>query len=660
VDTAVTDPVVGVVLEGRYRLEERLARGGMSTVYAATDLRLGRTVAVKVMADHLVHDPTFVERFTREARAAAMLSHPNVVSVSDQGSDQGLVFLVMELVRGRTLRDLLQARGRLTVAETFAVLEPVLAGLTAAHRAGIVHRDIKPENVLIGHDGVVKVADFGLARAAVGSGRTAATGGVLIGTVAYLSPEQLERARADARSDVYAAGIVLYEMLTGHPPFGGDTPLAVAYQHVHHDVPPPSDEVPVPWQLDDLVARATRRDPAVRPVDAGAFLAELADLRTDLGIAPVPVPTGRSTAGPGTLRPTNRPHPPLHPRHPSDPLDPGTEVLGGRPTGRTSMLPGTGAGPTTGVGGRRPPVRPGTGVPEHVRRRRVRLAIAVVLLLAVTIGAVAWWLGSGRWTTVPALAGRPEDTAIGLLQKAGLDPACCAREYSETVPAGVVIAASPASGDAVRGTNVRLTVSKGPERFVVPAALKGQKQEAVLAALKDLPVTPKVALQYDDTVAPGTVLDFDPPAGTPLKRGTTVTVLVSKGHKPVQIPDVVGLSPDAATKNLQQLGFVVKRGPDGRTAAVAPGQVMAVVPDPKGGAVAYGSEVTITVSAGVPQVTVPDVRGQKVADAQAALQQLGLKVTVQTFISGNRVVQQSIPKDTVVDQGTTITLLVSF
>jgi serine/threonine-protein kinase len=228
------------------------------------------------------------------------------------------------------------------------------------------------------------------------------------------------------------------------------------------------------------------------------------------------------------------------------------------------------------------------------------------------------------------------------------------------VPAGVVIAASPASGDAVRGTNVRLTVSKGPERFVVPAALKGQKQEAVLAALKDLPVTPKVALQYDDTVAPGTVLDFDPPAGTPLKRGTTVTVLVSKGHKPVQIPDVVGLSPDAATKNLQQLGFVVQRGPDGRTAAVAPGQVMAVVPDPKGGAVAYGSEVTITVSAGVPQVTVPDVRGQKVADAQAALQQLGLKVTVQTFISGNRVVQQSIPKDTVVDQGTTITLLVSF
>jgi serine/threonine protein kinase len=251
VDTAVTDPVVGAVLEGRYRLEERVARGGMSTVYAATDLRLHRTVAVKVMADHLVHDPTFVDRFIREARAAAMLSHTNVVSVSDQGSDRGLVYLVMELVRGRTLRDLLQARGRLTVAEAFAVLEPTLSGLTAAHRAGIVHRDIKPENVLIGLDGVVKVADFGLARAMEGPGQTTATGGVLIGTVAYLSPEQLERGKADARSDVYAAGVVLYEMLTGHPPYGGDTPLAVAYQHVHHDMPVPSDEVPgVPWQVD--------------------------------------------------------------------------------------------------------------------------------------------------------------------------------------------------------------------------------------------------------------------------------------------------------------------------------------------------------------------------------------------------------------------------
>ena len=414
----MTDPVVGLVLEGRYRLEERVARGGMSTVYSATDLRLHKTVAVKVMAEHLAHDPTFVDRFTREARAAAMLSHPNVVGVSDQGSDQGLVFLVMELVRGRTLRDLLTARGRLTVAEAFAVLEPVLSGLTAAHRAGIVHRDIKPENVLIGIDGVVKVADFGLARAVVGTGQTSQTGGVLIGTVAYLSPEQLERGRADARSDIYAAGIVLYEMLTGHPPYGGDTPLAVAYQHVHHDVPAPSTEVPgLPWAVDELVARGTRRDPAGRPIDAGAFLAELSDVRKDLGIEPVPVPTGRSTAGPGTLRPTNRP---TRPRHPSDP---GTAVMGPQRSARTSTMPGMGAGPTTDVRGRRPGVeRARPGVPQHIRRRRARLAVALVMLLAITIGAIGWWLGSGRWTDVPDLVGKSREAAVDLLQESGLDP----------------------------------------------------------------------------------------------------------------------------------------------------------------------------------------------------------------------------------------------
>jgi eukaryotic-like serine/threonine-protein kinase len=668
VDTAVTDPAVGLVLEGRYRLEERVARGGMSTVYAATDLRLHRTVAVKVMADHLVHDPTFVDRFTREARAAAMLSHVNVVSVSDQGSDQGLVYLVMELVRGRTLRDLLQARGRLTVAEAFAVLEPMLAGLTAAHRAGIVHRDIKPENVLIGVDGVVKVADFGLARAVAGTGQTSATGGVLIGTVAYLSPEQLERGRADARSDVYAAGIVFYEMLTGHPPYGGDTPLAVAYQHVHHDVPAPSDEAPgVPWQFDELVARTTRRDPGVRPLDAGAFLAELADLRTDLGIERVPVPTGRSTAGPDTLRPTNRPHP-GRPRHPSDPggtrdIRPGTEVLGvGRHTGgqvgRTSMLPGMGAGPTTNVSGRRPAARP--GVPQHIRRRRTRLIVAIILLLAVTIGAIGWWLGSGRWTKVPELVGKPQNTAVGLLQEAGLDPACCEAQWNETVPDGVVISADPDKGDAIRGSDVHLVVSKGPERFLVDAALIGQPQAQVLAALKAMPVVPTVTAAYDDTVPAGDVVGFDPKAGTPLKRDQPLTVVVSKGHEPVTIPDVIGSTPDAATTTLKELGFTVVRGQDGRSAQVAVGQVMAVSPDPSAGPVGYGSSVTIQVSVGVPQVTVPDVTGKSRSDATAQLQQAGLKVDLQTFVTGDRVWRQNPSPGSVVDQGSTVTLLLSF
>ncbi|MCV2491354.1 Stk1 family PASTA domain-containing Ser/Thr kinase [Geodermatophilus sp. YIM 151500] len=652
-DTAVTDPVVGLVLEGRYRLEERVARGGMSTVYAATDLRLDRTVAVKVMADHLVHDPTFVDRFIREARAAAMLSHTNVVSVSDQGSDQGLVFLVMELVRGRTLRDLLQARGRLTVAEAFAVLEPVLAGLTAAHRAGIVHRDIKPENVLIGVDGVVKVADFGLARAVVGTGQqTSQTGGVLIGTVAYLSPEQLERGKADARTDVYAAGIVLYEMLTGHPPYGGDTPLAVAYQHVHHDVPAPSAEVPgLPWQVDDLVARTTRRDPAGRPLDAGAFLAELADLRHDLGIEPVPVPTGRSSAGPGTLRPTNRPP---RPRHPSDP---GTAVLGGGRSGRTTAMPPAGA----------PVRRPSTdrlhlGPPPHIRRRRARLAMAVVLLLAITIGAVGWWLGSGRWTTVPRLAGQPQEAAVDLLQEAGLDPDPIVEEFSEDVLEGSVISADPGSGEAIRGTDVRLVVSKGPERFRVPVELAGRPVDEVTARIQETLPAVKVttAEEHDAETPAGRVLRFDPPAGTELRRDELVTVVVSLGPAPVVVADVVGLGPEAATANLERQGFQVARAEDGRSADVAVGEVMAVEPSPAAGPQPHGSTVTIQVSAGPPLVTVPDVNGLSEPEATAALQGAGLRVETSTFVAGNRVYRQSPAAGEVVEQGTTVKILLSF
>jgi serine/threonine-protein kinase len=671
VETVVTDPVVGLVLEGRYRLEEHLARGGMSTVYAATDLRLHRTVAVKVMAEHLAHDPAFVDRFTREARAAAMLSHPNVVSVSDQGSDQGLVYLVMELIRGRTLRDLLQARGRLTVGEAFAVLEPVLGGLTAAHRAGIVHRDVKPENVLISTDGQVKVADFGLARAVAGTGQTSHTGGVLIGTVAYLSPEQLERGRSDARSDVYAAGVMLFELLTGHPPYGGDSALAVAYQHVHHDVPAPSGEVTtVPWQVDELVVRATRRDPASRPLDAGALLAEIADVRADLGLARVPVPTGQAAGGPETLRPTNRATAP-RPRQPSHPGDPRTEVLPparaghGRDAGRgTTVLPGMGAGPTTNVSGARPSVAPRSaalrgGVPPHIRRRRFRLGMTILLLLAITAGAIGWWLGSGRWTDVPALVGQSQASAVGRLQEAGLDPTFGDQQFSEDVPQGTVISADPSGGRLIRGTNVQLVVSKGPERFVVDGSLVGKPLEDVRAALGNVPITLATAQDFDQTVPAGSVIRFKPAPGAQLKRGDTVTAVVSQGRAPVKVPDVVGQDPAAATTNLQQLGFTVERA-EGRSAAVPKGAVMAVAPAPSAGAQPYGSTVTITVSQGVPQVEVPDLKGMSKDEAVAALQAVGLKADTVTFVAGDKVFNQSPKKGEVVDQGTTVRILLSF
>jgi serine/threonine-protein kinase len=324
------------------------------------------------------------------------------------------------------------------------------------------------------------------------------------------------------------------------------------------------------------------------------------------------------------------------------------------------MLPGMGAGPTTDVDGRHPPARPRPGVPQRVRKRRTRLVIAVILLLAVTIGAIGWWLGSGRWTTVPHLVGKPQTTAIGLLQEAGLDPVCCEKQWSEDVPSGVVISAAPAKGDAIRGSDVHLVVSQGPERFSVDAALVGQPKDAVLIRLKDLPVKVGVQEAYDDKVPAGSVTSFDPPAGTPLKRDQPVTVVVSKGHQPVAVPGVVGSTPEAAIATLQGLGFTVQRAEDGRSANVAVGQVMAVTPDPSSGPQPYGSTVTIQVSMGVPQVTVPDVTGKSRAEATAALQKLGLKVDVQTFVTGDRVWRQNPSAGSVVDQGSTVTLLLSF
>jgi eukaryotic-like serine/threonine-protein kinase len=426
----------------------------------------------------------------------------------------------------------------------------------------------------------------------------------------------------------------------------------VAYQHVHHDVPKPSSQVPgVPWQVDDLVARTTRRDPAGRPIDAGAFLAELHDLRTDLGIEPVPVPTGRVPTTTGTLRPVAPRH--TRPRHPSDP---GTAVLGGqRASGRTSMMPPVGAGP---VASRPMPSRPTVGPPPHIRRRRARFAMAIVLLLAITIGAIGWWLGSGRYTEIPALVGQDQAAAIDLLQEAGLDPDCCEEQYSETVKAGTVISSDPPAGEAVRGTDVHLVVSKGAERFEVSPGLVGKPADDVKAQLQEH--LPAVQLTeepaYSDDIANGMVIRFDPAAGTELKRGDLVTMVVSQGRAPVKVPDVVGLTPEKATANLEELGFTVQRAANGRSADVQVGEVMSMNPNPAGGAVPYGSTVTIRVSEGVPVVTVPDLRGAKGKEAAEALEKLGLKVEAASFGPGNRVLVTNPPAGTEVETGTTIQL----
>lgn len=322
-DTTVADPLVGRVLDGRYRIESRIARGGMATVYVARDIRLDRTVAIKVMHAGLASDDDFVTRFIGEAKAAAALSHPNVVAVYDQRTDGEHVFLVMEYVAGHTLRDALTSLGRLGPRAALEIMQPVLAALGAAHRAGLVHRDVKPENVLITEDGQVKVADFGLARAETASKMTKT--GVIIGTVGYLAPEQVVSGDADVRSDVYAAGVMLFELLTGRLPHEADTPLAVAYKHVNETVPPPSGAVPgIPLRVDELVTDATSHDPQRRPRDANQYLAEVAEVFGGLPATSTAVlrsPTPPRRARPRTAAPPSSTRPPCRP--PTRPSAPG-------------------------------------------------------------------------------------------------------------------------------------------------------------------------------------------------------------------------------------------------------------------------------------------------------------------------------------------------
>jgi len=678
VETTLLDPVVGLVLEKRYRVERRLARGGMSTVYEGTDLRLDRRVAIKVMTEALASDPSFVASFNREARSAARLSHLNVVSVSDQGEDDGFVFLVMELVRGQTLREVIHENGRLSPEQAFAVLAPTLSGLSAAHRTGLIHRDVKPENILLSRDGVVKVADFGLARAVAGTGTTSVTSGVLLGTVAYLAPEQIERGNADARSDVYAAGIVLYEMLTGKPPYAGDSALSVAYQHVNNDVPLPSSKVPgIPVAIDELVSSATRRDPAARPLDAGAFLAELFDVSTDLAMTRVTVPV-RYRESPPPAHPGSAPHPRNDHRGPAAPdgtraaRTHRTAVLGtagGRASDEATLSPGSvadGGGdrrPTTGrpgeVGQRSADQRsPGAQAPTRRRQRTGRIALALVLVLAAIAGGVGWWYGSGRYTVAPDVVGFAEASAVETLQEAGLDP-MIEEVFSESVADDMVISADPEAGaEIMRGSTVNLQVSKGPERFVVDEALLGLAEADVVTALADLPIAVVRAEGFHETVPFGAVFGFDPAAGTELRRDQQLTMLVSVGPEPRAIPEVAGTTLEEAQAALVALGFVVEVREDFNR-DVAVGIALGTEPAPDAGPQPFGTTIVLVISKGPDLVAVPDVMGKDQDTAIAELQAAGFVADTTSFL-GNRVCQQSPPAGELAERGSTVSLLLSF
>lgn len=611
------DPLVGRLLDGRYRLTGLLARGGMATVYRALDERLERPVAVKVMHRGLADDPDFVARFTREARSAARLSAPEVVAVYDQGRDEqtGAAYLVMEHVEGRDLRALLRDRGVLSPARALSLLEPVLRALAAAHRAGIVHRDVKPENVLLGDDGRVKVADFGLARAVQTSELTSTTG-LLIGTVAYLAPEQIERGTADARTDVYAAGVVLWEALTGAPPYAADTPMQVAYRHVHEDVPAPSTVVGgIPPALDDLVVRATRRDPALRPPDAGAFLAEVRALRTQLAAEPLDTVTPPATARHDTLV-VPRPAAP----HEADPVD--------------HAPPG----------------------PAHRRRLGMVGGLVVLVFLALLAAGGGWYLGAGRFTRAPAVLALTQADATARLRAVGLGAALQPERFDETIPAGQVLAQAPDPGGRVRkGSAVALVVSRGPDRRVVPASVVGATQQAATSALTDLGLRAGAVTQEFAAAAVGTVLRTDPTPGTSLRPDTAVALVVSKGVEPLPIPDVRKRPQAPAQAQLQAAGFstTVQQAFDEQVPA---GTVLDQSPQ---GIAGRGATVTLTVSKGPDLQVVPQLLNTSRTDAEAQLSALGLTTQVILLPAGPGTVRRIDPgAGTRVRKGTSVTLFV--
>jgi len=622
----------GTVLEGRYRVGALIARGGMSMVYRGVDLRLDRPVAIKVMSPQYVSDPAFLSRFEREARLAASLGHAGVVAVYDQGRDGDLVFLVMELVDGGTLRDLLREQGSLSVPVTMSILEPLLAALGAAHAAGLVHRDVKPENVLISAQGAVKIADFGLVRAV--SSQTMATGDVILGTVAYLSPEQVATGAADARSDVYAAGVMAYEMLTGHPPYHGDNPMSVAYQHVHSDVPRCSGNAPgTPEALDDLIVAATRRDPAARPRDASAFLAALVGIRSQLGLRRVPVPT-----------PHRQPAPPVpvagpvfagsaYPAPADGPGPGGTRVLAGGPV--TTVPPVVGRQPS----GEQPvapqpqpsqPVRSPTIALRRLRRRRWMIAILVVLLLGLAAAAGGWWLG-GRWAATPAAVGLAQADAETLIRDAGLVPRVTTEHHND-VPAGRVAVTDPAAGtEQLRGSEVDLLVSIGrPEVPPIPA---GTDARAATAALTAADLTAVVAAKpaYDDAVAVGAVLRTDPAAGTALTVGAPVTLVLSGGPGPQVVPDVRGTPTKDAVKQLEKAGFTVTVGDPAFDRDIDAGDILRTDPGPGAEVDPNNAKIFLVPSNAV---QVPDLTDSTVAQAEKKLDKLGLKLSVTALFGG--------------------------
>lgn len=624
----------------------------MATVYRAHDRRLDRTVALKLMHAHLADSPDFVSRFRREARAAARLSNPGVVAVFDQGSLDGVAYLVMEYVEGPTLRDLIAA-GPLSVKEALGLVAQLLRPLGAAHRAGLVHRDIKPENVLLPSDGsVAKVADFGLARAVTEVTQT--TTGNVLGTVAYLAPELITSGESTSRADVFSAGVVLYELLTGQQPFTADSPIQIAFRNVHEDVPLPSKLVPdMPADVDELVATMTRREPQERPADADEALALLRNVVDELTESELSVRRGGGTGSIRTqqvMTANAQAARSAIDNEPQDDADDSSAEDASPHAGmRTVSLPIGSIGPdskgrtralsrkalaadaqkTTAVPA---PKKKGTG--NFIRRRAVIIGL---LAVAGTGASATWYLtaGPGRRVPVPNIVGMSEDQAQLALEKQGLSWGTPERAYSDTVPAGSIVSCQPKAGQKVGlGQAVTATVSRGVETKTVPDVVGKTKDQATAAITAAGLTLGDVTEEYSASVESGKVVSCDPKAGKVIKHTEKVSIVVSKGKEPATIPDVTGLSEDEAKKALENAGLKKGKVSKGYSDSVAKGNVISSSPIAEASGYYKGDSVDLTVSKGPEKVTVPDVTGKSQDEAKKALEDAGLKVEVNKRLGG--------------------------
>ncbi|ATG52242.1 serine/threonine protein kinase [Brachybacterium vulturis] len=678
-----TSPGISQLLDDRYRVEELIARGGMATVHRGHDERLDRVVALKIMHPHLAMDEDFRRRFGREARSAARLAHRNVVGVFDQGEDEDRIYLAMELIEGETLRARIVAQERLTLRDSLDVTTQVLQALVAAHEAGIVHRDIKPENILIDQDDLVKVADFGLARA-TGSSNSSASA-ALLGTVAYISPELVTRGHADERSDLYSLGIVLFEMLTGRQPFLGEQPVHIAFQHVHEDIPAPSSLVSgIPRELDSLVTWSAARQVEQRPATAADLLRAVQELAATLPAAVLDSrPLTRessSTADVPQLTTSLQEvasaldHGPR--TFPADLLAPGEDAEQ-PPTAAEDPQAADGTEQASAeqedtedesdqriVVLRAPRTPRGRHLPPGTRRRSRPMAMLATLslLLALAFGAWAggdWYLntGPGADRTVPLVIGTPLADAEAALTAADLSVST-EEQFDDTVPAGHVISASPSTGSAVKkGADVQVVVSKGEQTFPVPQ-LVGLDLDTARTEVGALGLDlVEDAPEYSETVPEGEVISQTASADA-LPAGGEVHVVLSQGRQPLSVPDQRGRGGEAARTALEDAGFEVTSG-QAHSGSVPRGAVISQ--SPASGTLFRGESVHIVTSLGPEMVTVPDVFRTPEAEAKAALEQAGFAVEV-VHDKGEPVFglvyEQSAAAGAELEKGSTITLKV--